>query len=197
MSLYVDHAALKHLLKKLKDVLIVSPTDGQVLTYVEAAKKWENKDPVAGAAHALSYLEGTTNVNTESTTFVNFLGEYSTTSSWFLNVVANKPVEFLFFCCIRSPTAGTLADFILYRSLIANGYPTRPISGGTVYCALAGPNVGDYQQFPITFFKVDTPTFNGRMNLVCQWRSPAGITICNDGTYYQYLRRGLAKQLLA
>jgi len=43
MSIFVDHKALKHLLKKLKDVLIVSPADGEVLTYEALSAKWKNK----------------------------------------------------------------------------------------------------------------------------------------------------------
>jgi len=50
MSIFVDHKMLKHLLKKLKDVLITSPADGHVLTYEAATKKWKNKAPT-GAAH--------------------------------------------------------------------------------------------------------------------------------------------------
>jgi len=60
MSIYVDHAALKHKLKKQKDVKIVSPADGEVLTYVAADKKWENKAPSGGAAHNVAYAESTT-----------------------------------------------------------------------------------------------------------------------------------------
>jgi len=48
MSIWVDHSGLKHLLKKLKDVLISGPADGQVLTYRASDKKWINKAPAAG-----------------------------------------------------------------------------------------------------------------------------------------------------
>jgi len=63
MSIFVDHAALKHLLKKLKDVLISSPADGQVLTYEASSKKWKNKagagyDPLARMS--LGSIFGTT-----------------------------------------------------------------------------------------------------------------------------------------
>jgi len=48
MSIFVDHKALKHLLKKLKDVLITGPVDGEVLTYEAATKLWKNKPAPAG-----------------------------------------------------------------------------------------------------------------------------------------------------
>ena len=65
MSIFVDHKALKHLLKKLKDVLISAPADGEVLTYETATKKWKNKPSVA----ALYYLsvDGTTDDSTHAT----------------------------------------------------------------------------------------------------------------------------------
>jgi len=69
MSIFVDHQALKHLLKKLKDVLITSPTDGQVLTYETASKKWKNKAPVAGIDYQTVY--GTTAISTSSQAFVD------------------------------------------------------------------------------------------------------------------------------
>jgi len=45
MSIFVDHKALKHALKKLKDVLIVSPADAEVLTYEAVSALWKNKAP--------------------------------------------------------------------------------------------------------------------------------------------------------
>jgi len=70
MSIWVDHSGLKHLLKKLKDVLISSPQDGQVLTYRASDKKWINRAPTAGAAHDVSYVQGVTDISRSSMSFV-------------------------------------------------------------------------------------------------------------------------------
>jgi len=61
MSIYVDHKLLKHLLKKLKDVLISAPADGEVLTYEAASKKWKNKPGAAGPSMDKARIWNTAN----------------------------------------------------------------------------------------------------------------------------------------
>jgi hypothetical protein len=60
------------MLAALADVLISSPADGHVLTYVGADAKWENKAPTGGGG-AITYqtVQGTTDVNTTSTSMVD------------------------------------------------------------------------------------------------------------------------------
>jgi len=48
MGIFVDHAMKKHRLRELKDVILETLADGDVLTYEAASAKWKNKPPAAG-----------------------------------------------------------------------------------------------------------------------------------------------------
>jgi len=80
MSIFVDHKALKHLLRKLKDVEIVNPTDGEALVYEALTELWKNK-PAPGLGNALkgcrdAMLAETQSIPNNTWTTVNIDTEY-------------------------------------------------------------------------------------------------------------------------
>jgi len=184
MSIYVDHASLKHKLKKLKDVLISGPVDNEVLTYEAASKKWKNKSPAGGVVHKYNYFEETTDILTNSTSFVAMTGYFA------VPVTINKRWEMQFGCGVRGGTAGISALVAVVRSLTSGGSPTFAIAGGAVWIGVTA------QSFNIPLIATDIAGWTGTMNFQVWWCSPSGYYIYNDGTNPLYRRRLRVLQFL-
>jgi len=182
-------------LNQCLDTAIIMPSDGEVLTWVGASELWQNRS--VPAAHAISYLEGNTDINTSSVDYVDFLGELSTSSSFYLNVVAGKRVLIQCYAPIRANVAGSLAIFVLLRSGTAGGPPSAMAGAAADYCATGNTTLYTDDQYPMFLFYSFTPAFTGRLNLLVRWKSPSGNQINSDGGAINFRRKGLAIQFLA
>jgi len=136
---------LKHELgRHIKDVLISAPADGEVLTYVSADGKWENRPPPAGGAGELSwthYRKGGYGYGCHSVPARGSVSTLSLNADYLYAFAFYNPVSTLFdriIIYVQTPVAGALVRLGIYGD---NGsvYPGNLVlDAGTVDASTVG-----------------------------------------------------------